>query len=96
MQPPPSPEKKIVEELNSHGKVPSLSPAQENDFFKKMPKDPFSGKQLLFGPPPPSPFPGNFPVSMHNINNIHCNYCLFVTPVLWHKLQAIHYKSVLQ
>lgn len=30
---PPSPEKKIVEELNSHGKVPSLSPAQENDFF---------------------------------------------------------------
>lgn len=56
---PPSPEKKIVEELNSHGKVPSLSPAQENDFFKKMPKDPFSGKQLLFGPPP-LPIPWKF------------------------------------
>lgn len=34
VQPPPfPPKKKIVEELNSHGKVPSLSPAQENDFF---------------------------------------------------------------
>lgn len=66
VQPPPlSPEKKIVEELNSHGKVPSLSPAQENDFFKKRQRTPFLENSYYSDPPPPSP--GNFPVSMHDM-----------------------------